>query len=91
MMADAQTAMSFTHETVQLDGEVFSDCEFRKCRMVYSGGESPRFDNCRFADCEWKFEGGAASTMDYLKRLWAAGEKQLVQGLIKEITVSTGR
>ena len=91
MMSDTQTAMSFTHETVQLDGEFFSDCEFRKCRMVYSGGPAPRFDNCRFADCDWKFEGPASHTLEYLKGLWAAGEKPLVQGLIKEITVSTGR
>ena len=43
-----QTATIFNHETVPLDGEAFSDCEFRGCRLVYSGGEPPKFDRCRF-------------------------------------------
>ena len=36
-----QRATSFTHETVNLDGMTFEDCEFRKCRLIYSGGEAP--------------------------------------------------
>ena len=39
------TAVMCNHETLYLDGEVFSDCEFRDCRMIYSGGEAPVFDN----------------------------------------------
>ena len=50
---------SFNHETVALDGEAFSGCEFRACRLVYAGGEPPKFDGCRFEDCDWKLEGPA--------------------------------
>jgi hypothetical protein len=52
-----QRSTTFNHETLQLDGDSFADCEFKHCRMVYAGGEPPRFDNCKFDDCEWKFEG----------------------------------
>ena len=45
-----QTATIYNHETVQLDGEVFSDCEFRGCRLIYRGGEPPKFVSCRFDD-----------------------------------------
>ena len=45
-----QTATIFNHETVQLDGELFSDCEFRACRIAHRGGEPPKFDSCRFDD-----------------------------------------
>lgn len=86
-----QTAVIYNHETVPLDGEAFSDCEFRECRLVYAGGEPPVFDNCKFDECDWKFEGAAAGTLAYLKVMWGAGAKGVVQGLIKEITGAGGR
>ena len=85
-----QTATIFNLETVPLDGEMFADCEFRECRMVYSGGKPPVFDNCRFDACDWRFDDAAANTLAHLKVVWAAGGKAQVQALIKEITVSTG-
>jgi hypothetical protein len=81
-----QTAIIFNHETVALDGERFSDCEFRGCRMVYRGGEAPSFDSCTFDDCDWRFEDAAASTLAHLKTVWAVGGKAPVQALIKTIT-----
>lgn len=86
-----ETATIFNHETVYLDGEMFADCEFRQCRMVYSGGQPPAFDGCKFHDCDWRFDGEAANTLAHLKVVWAAGGKAQVQALIKEITVSGGR
>lgn len=86
-----QTATIFNLETVPLDGEMFADCEFRECRMVYSGGKPPVFDNCRFDACDWRLDGAAANTLAHLKVVWAAGGKAQVQALIKEITVGGGR
>ncbi len=86
-----QTATIFNHETVALDGEHFADCEFRDCRMVYSGGPAPVFESCRFDGCEWKFDDAAANTLAHLKLVWKLGGKQTVQALIKEITSSDGR
>jgi hypothetical protein len=76
----------FNHETVPLDGESFTGCEFRDCRLVYAGGEPANFTDCRFENCEWKQEGAAAHTLAHLKQMWAAGAKAPVQALIKEIT-----
>jgi len=81
----------YNHETVPLDGERFSSCEFRDCRLVYSGGEPPVFDNCRIEDCEWRMEDAAERTLAFLKAVWGAGGKATVQGLIKEITGGGGR
>jgi len=83
-----QTATIYNHETVTLDGESFEDCEFRECRLVYSGGEPPHFRDCRFDDCEWKFDAAAARTLAHLKLVWASGGKAPVQAMIKEITGS---
>ena len=86
-----QTAVIFNHETVVLDGEHFADCEFRDCRLVYAGGEAPKFEHCKFIDCDWRFEGAAQQTLAYLKAMWGAGAKPKVQELIKEITGAGGR
>ena len=80
--------VSYHHETVALDGEAFSACEFRSCRLIYSGGEPPRFDACRFEDCEWKLEGPAALTLAHLRAMWNAGAKAPVQAMIKDITAA---
>ena len=80
--------VTYSHETVPLDGQAFSDCEFRDCRLVYTGGEVPIFSDCRFHACEWKFEEAAQHTLAYLKTVWSVGEKATVQALIKDITVS---
>jgi hypothetical protein len=76
----------YNHETVALDGEHFSNCEFRDSRLVFAGGKPPTFASCRFDNCEWKFEGAAAHTLQHLKTIWGAGAKAAVQGMIKDIT-----
>lgn len=86
-----QTATIFNHETVALDGEHFSDCEFRDCRMVYTGGQPPVFEGCRFDGCDWKFDDAAARTLAHMKVVWGAGGKAPIQALIKEITGAGGR
>lgn len=83
------SGMSYTHETVTLDGERFDGCEFRDCRLVYAGGKAPVFKDCAFHDCDWRFDGPAGATLDHLRSMWAAGAKVQVQGMIKEITGAT--
>lgn len=83
-----QDGASYHHQTVEVDGEHFSNCEFDACRLVYAGGEPPIFDACRFTDCEWKFDEAASRTVAYLKLMWGAGAKAAVQSMIKEITVA---
>ncbi len=78
---------SYNHQTVALDGETFTDCDFTACRLVYAGGEAPRFQGCRFDACEWKFEGAAAETLSHLKTMWNLGAKAAVQAIIKDVTV----
>lgn len=83
-----QVGISYNHQTVTLDGESFSDCDFAACRLIYSGGPPPEFDGCRFDACEWKFEDAAAYTLSYLRLMWNVGAKAAVQSTIKEITVA---
>lgn len=80
------TGITYNHETVALDGESFADCEFRDCRLVYSGGEPPSFARCKFDGCDWRFDDAAARTLAHMKVVWGLGAKATVQALIKEIT-----
>jgi len=83
-----QSAVSYNHQTVALDGEIFQGCDFTACRLIYAGGEPPVFTDCRFDDCEWKFDKAASATLAYLKLMWTVGAKAAVQTTIKEITVA---
>ena len=83
-----QSGLSYNHQTVTLDGEIFSDCDFAACRLVYSGGKPPEFESCRFTDCEWRLDGAAAHTLSCLKLMWGVGAKAAVQSMIKEITAA---
>ena len=78
----------YNHETVALDGETFTDCEFRDCKLDYVGGEPPVFNGCSFIGCDWRQDEAAARTLTYLKLVWNAGGKAPVQAIIKEITGS---
>jgi hypothetical protein len=80
------SGVTYNHETVVLDGEAFSDCEFRECKLLYAGGELPTFDGCRFDECEWKYDEAAARTLAHLKFVWSAGGKASIQATIKDIT-----
>ncbi len=82
------SSTTFNHETLQLDGESYVDCEFKHCRLVFSGGEAPSFTRCRFDDCDWRLEGAAVNTLAHLKAMWGAGAKPVVQALIKDVTGS---
>jgi hypothetical protein len=79
---------AYNHETVALDGEAFTDCEFRDCRLVYAGGATPSFTDCKFDGCDWRFDDAAARTLAHLKLVWQVGDKATVQTIIKSITVA---
>ncbi len=83
-----QERVRYSHETVALDGETFSNCEFTGCRLVYAGGDVPEFEDCKFVDCDWKFDEAATRTLSYLKLMWRVGAKASVQSTIKDITVA---
>jgi hypothetical protein len=80
--------ITYSHETVLMEAETFSNCEFRDCRLVYTGGEPAILNNCKFVDCEWKLDDAAARTLAHLKLMWSAGAKGPVQALIKDVTAA---
>lgn len=80
--------MTYSHETVLMEAETFSHCEFRDCRLVFTGGELAVLNDCKFVGCEWKLDEAATRTLAHLKLMWSAGGKGPVQALIKDITAA---
>lgn len=51
---------------VTIDGQVFVDCKFEGCTLVYSGGTPPLFDGCDLGDSTIKFTDAAERTLVFL-------------------------
>jgi hypothetical protein len=68
------TETTFERQDVLLDGTGFSNCTFRRCRMIYTGEAVPRFEACDVEDrVELVLSGPAANTMKLLSLLYHAG------------------
>jgi hypothetical protein len=57
-------------ESVETDGNTFTNCNFKSAVLVYRGGEHPFFEACRFGpDVSWRFFGPALTTIQFLQRI----------------------
>jgi hypothetical protein len=59
----------FTDDTVEIDGNRFEDCTFKKCRMVFRAREPVGFIGCTFTDVTWHFEDAAGMTTAFMRLL----------------------
>lgn len=57
----------FINERVPLDGNVYQDCEFQGCKLVYSGSELPVLEGCTFDECIWGFAEAAGRTAAFIR------------------------
>lgn len=59
-------AKIFENVPVEVDGEEFLDCEFRRAELVYSGGPVPVFTGCTFDSVNFMFQGAAGRTTAFI-------------------------
>jgi hypothetical protein len=73
----------FTGQEVTLDGNTFTGCTFRNCRVVFKAIAPCQMSACHFKEnIEWALEGPAALTIDVLTSLYhgmGEGGRQLVE------------
>jgi hypothetical protein len=60
----------FADEPVELDGNVFESCTFRRCHLIYRGSTPPGLNHCTFDACLWEFDDAAARTVAFLRGLY---------------------
>ena len=66
--------------TLHLDGNVYEECIFIKCQLVYSGTGPVGLRGCTFEDCVFGFEGAAPRVVEFLNAL--AGDPGLRSALL---------
>lgn len=83
---------AFENERWEVDGLAFVRCKFKRCRLVFSGGDQVSFKDCTFADCDWVFDGPAENTLAYLSAMYhglGPAGKQLVTSIFRGIEHGT--
>jgi hypothetical protein len=58
----------FEEVTVELGGQQYESCTFRRCEMVMNG-RPPHLVGCRFEDCRWSFDGPAGVSLEFFQML----------------------
>ena len=79
----------FSGQDVLLDGNVFTGCTFRNCRVIFRAEQSFELVACSFNDdVQWTFDGSATATINFLTALYhSRGEtgRQVVEDLFEQI------
>jgi hypothetical protein len=78
----------FKNETIDIDFNQFSNCQFDGCTLVYHGYGVIGMDGCSFNNVNWTFAGSAANTLQFMRGLYhGAGEggKHLIESTFTDI------
>ena len=69
----------YENQVVALDDNLFEDCEFVECRLVYSGTGTVGLNGCNLRNCSFQFEGAAGNAVAFLNAI--AGDPGLRNAL----------
>jgi hypothetical protein len=58
---------------IHLDGNDYTNCIFRRCRLIYSGGSLPTLHLATFKECEWELAEQAGRVLVLLRALHSLG------------------
>lgn len=78
----------FEDKQIQLDGNQYIGCTFRRCELKFSANASVDLQYCSFEKCKWTFIEAAALTVQFMTALYhGAGEggKNLIEQTFKNI------
>ncbi len=54
----------FENQRMEVTGNAFEGCTFKRCRIVFSALEPVSFIDCHFAECDWVFAGPAGTALE---------------------------
>ncbi len=75
----------FSDKAVHLDGQAFTECTFRRCRLIFGGTAPTTLVNNDIGDCRFEFDGPALLTLTFLQALYRAGGREVVDGILQSI------
>ena len=76
---------TFTNETVVLDSNVYNNCTFNNCEIIFKGTAPVSLQGINFNDCRWTFDGPAGLTIEFMTALYQAGMTVLIDGTFENI------
>ena len=60
---------------MRLDGNVYQDCRFENCNLIYAGLGPVGLQRCAFLNVRWAFVDAASNTLAFMAGLYhGAGE-----------------
>jgi hypothetical protein len=74
----------YVDTTVTLDGNLFEECSFVRCKLEYSGIAEVVLTSCIIDDCEFAFVGPASNTLQFLSAMYKDGPS-VVEGIFQAI------
>ncbi len=69
----------FSKASIRLDNNLFYDCIFDSCVLVYRGGTPPKIVNCSFKNTLVGFAEAAANTFLLIANMYHGGFKDSVE------------
>ena len=78
---------TFQGIAIQIDaGMAYHECHFINCQLIFAGVGAPNFLNCTIdATCKLAFVGPAGNTISFLKSMYAAGSKDMIEQIFRDI------
>jgi len=79
---------TFAKTSEVLDGNLFTDCKFDECTLVYRGGAIPQLNRCHFNNCQWRFEEAAERTLEFMRQIYhgmGPGGRELLEATMAQI------
>ena len=78
----------FNQITEEIDGNVYDQCKFTQCKLIYRGGGIPRITRCHLDRCTWVWDDAALRTIGFLRGIYdgmGPGGRQVVEEVIAEM------
>ena len=79
--------------TIEIDGNRYTQCSFKGCKLVYRGGGIPVFEGCKIDFCTWHWEDAALRTIGFLRGInsgLGAGGQRVVDDVQKHVYTPIG-
>jgi hypothetical protein len=79
----------FEGKVVMLDGNTFTGCTFRNCKIVFGASASVMIGPNHFKEnVDWTFVGAAAATLEFLSQFYnstSEGGRELIERTFEQI------
>jgi hypothetical protein len=67
--------MDFVRKSIVLDGNTFTGCTFKACRIIYKGEQRAKLVACTSDKAsKWVIKGSAAKTLAFFSNLYHQGQ-----------------